>query len=76
MMFKDKLHEVRQVLDTFNDRMTEIFSPAWVSCLDESGPQSGCVLDGFTSHKSLIRWGMSTTQSVAIRRESCINWSW
>ena len=35
--FKDKFHEVRQVLDAFNDRMTEIFSPAWVSCLaDES----------------------------------------
>ena len=35
-MFKDKFHEVRQVLDAFNDRMTEIFSPTWVSCLDES----------------------------------------
>ena len=35
--FKDKFHEVRQVLDAFNeDRMTEIFSPAWVSSLDES----------------------------------------
>ena len=34
--FKDKFHEVRQVLDAFNERMTEIFSPAWVSCLDES----------------------------------------
>ena len=34
--FKDKIHEVRQLIVSFNSRMTEVFNPAWVSCLDES----------------------------------------
>jgi hypothetical protein len=34
--FEDKFHEVRQLITAWNDNMTEMFAPSWVSCLDES----------------------------------------
>ena len=35
-MYKDKCHEIRQMLNAFNDLMTRIFVPSCVVCLDES----------------------------------------
>jgi hypothetical protein len=34
--YKDKFHEVRQLLSEFNDHMKKIFKAGWISCLDES----------------------------------------
>ena len=34
--YKDKIHEVRQLLNAFNDLMEQIFVAGWVVCLDES----------------------------------------
>ena len=34
--FVDKFWEVRQMIEQWNVHMREIFSPSWVSCLDES----------------------------------------
>ena len=34
--FKDRFWEVRQMVSAWNQNMKEIFSPSWVSCLDES----------------------------------------
>ena len=34
--FVDKCHEIRQMLEAFNDLMERIFKPGWVVCLDES----------------------------------------
>jgi hypothetical protein len=34
--YKDKFHQVRQMLKAWNDNMFDVFTPSWVSCLDES----------------------------------------
>jgi hypothetical protein len=34
--YKDKFWEVRQIITAWNTNMAEIFTPSWVSCLDES----------------------------------------
>ena len=34
--YKDRFWEVRQIITAWNTNMTEIFTPSWVSCLDES----------------------------------------
>ena len=34
--YRDKFHEIRQMLAAFNDHMRSIFLAGWVSCLDES----------------------------------------
>ena len=34
--YKDRLWEIRQILDVWNDNMKKIFRPSWVSCVDES----------------------------------------
>ena len=34
--YRDKFHEVRQMLTAFNDHMRLVFLAGWVSCLDES----------------------------------------
>jgi hypothetical protein len=34
--YKDRFWEVRQVISEWNRNMAEIFTPSWVSCLDES----------------------------------------
>ena len=34
--YTDKFHQVRQMLDAFNDHMEESYSPSWLNCLDES----------------------------------------
>ena len=31
LSFKDEIHEVRQLIVSFNERMTEVFNPAWVN---------------------------------------------
>ncbi len=36
MLFQDRFHEVRQMIDTFNEHYEREYSPAWLSCLDES----------------------------------------
>ena len=36
LLFVDKFHEVRQVIDAFNDHYEREYSPTWISCLDES----------------------------------------
>ena len=35
-LYKDKFHEMRQMIDAWNDNMADIFTPGWASCLDES----------------------------------------
>ena len=35
---RDKFHEVREIIATFNEHMKKVFIPSWVSCLDESMP--------------------------------------
>ena len=34
--FIDKFWEVRQMVEVWNDNMQQVFSPGWVTCLDES----------------------------------------
>ncbi len=34
--FEDKFHDVRQLIDAWNDHMKESYTPSWLSCLDES----------------------------------------
>ena len=34
--FLDRFHEVRQMIESFNDHYAEGYSPSWLSCLDES----------------------------------------
>ena len=34
--FVDKFHDVRQMIDAFNDHYAEEYIPSWLSCLDES----------------------------------------
>ena len=34
--YTDKFWQVRQMIEIWNNHMTSIFSPGWVSCLDES----------------------------------------
>lgn len=34
--FRDKFHEIRQLISSFNGHMAEVFKPSWISCLDES----------------------------------------
>ena len=34
--YADRFHEVRQMIDAFNEHMEIVFSPSWISCLDES----------------------------------------
>ena len=36
LLFVDKFHEVRQMIDAFNEHYELEYSPAWISCLDES----------------------------------------
>ena len=33
--FVDKFHDVRQLVDAFNDHMSDAYTPSWLSCLDE-----------------------------------------
>ena len=41
--YKDRFWEVRQIINAWNLNMTEIFTPSWVSCLDESmSPWNNC----------------------------------
>jgi hypothetical protein len=34
--FDDKFHDVRQMIDAFNDHYEENYTPSWLNCLDES----------------------------------------
>jgi hypothetical protein len=34
--FVDKFHDVRQLVDAFNDHMSNAYTPSWLNCLDES----------------------------------------
>ena len=34
--FTEKFHEVRQMIESFNNHMKDMFSPGWISCLDQS----------------------------------------
>jgi Transposase IS4 len=34
--YRDKFHQVRQLLEAFSENMKATFIPSWVSCLDES----------------------------------------
>ena len=34
--YKDRFWEVRELIEAWNDNMSAVFSPGWVSCLDES----------------------------------------
>ena len=34
--YRDKFHQVRQLLEAFSENMRATFIPSWVSCLDES----------------------------------------
>ena len=34
--FEDRFHDVRQMIDEFNEFMAEEYSPSWINCLDES----------------------------------------
>ena len=34
--YTDKFHEVRELLQSYNDHMKKVFIPSWISCLDES----------------------------------------
>ena len=34
--FQDRFHPVRDLLDAFNKNMQKVFTPSWISCLDES----------------------------------------
>ncbi|KAL7462616.1 hypothetical protein ACHAXS_004556 [Conticribra weissflogii] len=34
--FEDKFHDVRQMIDAFNNHMAANYLPSWLSCLDES----------------------------------------
>ena len=34
--YKDRFWEVRELIDAWNNNMSAVFSPGWVSCLDES----------------------------------------
>ena len=34
--FLDRFHEVRQVIEAFNEHYTGESTPSWLSCLDES----------------------------------------
>jgi hypothetical protein len=34
--YQDKFHQIRQMLNEWNTRMASVFSPSWISCLDES----------------------------------------
>ena len=36
LLFIDRFHEVRQMIRAFNDHYAVEYSPAWLSCLDES----------------------------------------
>jgi len=36
LLFVDKFHEVRQMIERFNEHYAREYSPAWISCLDES----------------------------------------
>ena len=36
--YRDKFHEVRDLIAAWNDHMREVFIPGWVSCVDESMP--------------------------------------
>ena len=34
--WRDKFHEVRQMIAAWNKHMAKVFTPGWISCLDES----------------------------------------
>jgi hypothetical protein len=34
--FKDRFHEVQELIFAFNENMAENFMPAWINCIDES----------------------------------------
>ena len=34
--YRDKYWEVRKMVEVWNENMTEVFSPGWITCLDES----------------------------------------
>ena len=36
LLFVDRFHEVRQMIEAFNEHYEREYSPAWISCLDES----------------------------------------
>ena len=36
LMFVDRFHEVRQMINAFNDHYATEYSPSWLSCIDES----------------------------------------
>jgi hypothetical protein len=36
LLFHDKFHEVRQMIDAFNDHYSSEYSPSWLNCIDES----------------------------------------
>ena len=67
--YKDKFHEIRQLVNGFNDHVKTIFQPGWVSCLDESiSPwTSKWTCPGSCTYlESLTRKGMSTILSVVL----------
>ena len=65
--------EVRQLVVSFNERMTEVFNPAWVSCLDESmsvwTSKFSCRswMDLALFQENHIQWGTNTTPSAVVR---------
>ena len=36
ILFTDKFHEVRQMIDAFNNHYTNEYTPSWLNCIDES----------------------------------------
>jgi len=65
--YKDKFHEIRQLVNGFNDHVKTVFQPGWVSCLDESMSPwtSKWTCPGSCTYlESLTRKGMSTILSV------------
>ncbi len=36
LLFVDQFHELRQMIEAFNQHYEREYSPAWLSCIDES----------------------------------------
>jgi hypothetical protein len=36
LLFVDRLHEVREMIDAFNDHYSSEYKPLWLNCIDES----------------------------------------
>ena len=65
--YKDRFHEVRKMIDEFNNHYTHSYHPLWLNCLDESMNDSDDDIDSNDSdddgEESVLVYGTDSSDS-------------